>query len=329
MEMMRLKRSSGKWTAFALAGVLSLGTCFTASANETATDSVVRNRVVKNGEAADTMRVVIPTDAAGIFDFILDPQELISQTNASAYEGKTFEEGATLFFRRTDGEVEEDYSSTSDAVTITNHGPVPIEAVVTASISVVARDEFAMTDDREFIDDMRPSVYLALTDGESELPILLEEETELSVMIPPEGGEEENAYSFRLTGACNRQGDWSRMRDITFEVSVTWVMEPVEKNSEEEDLLIQQEDDIMSTVLPVTPVTPSVVSDSNASSDADLEGVVTPSVATSSDVPKDIEIEKEEKPKGETVQGEGQKTETQQEPKAPAEEENKLPIVEN
>ena len=70
----------------------------------------------------------------GIFDFILDPQELIYKTNASAYDGQTFEEGATLFFKRSDGEVLENYSSTSDAVTITNMGSTPIDVSITAGI---------------------------------------------------------------------------------------------------------------------------------------------------------------------------------------------------
>lgn len=49
----------------------------------------------------------------------MDPQRLIDKTDGAAYDGKTFEKGSTLFFKRMDSEVDEDYSSTSDAIMIT------------------------------------------------------------------------------------------------------------------------------------------------------------------------------------------------------------------
>lgn len=190
-------------------------------------------------ENDDKIRVILPTDAVGIFDFILDPQELISKTNASAYDGKLFEEGATLFFKRSEGESLVDYSSTSDAVTIVNRSLVPVNVVITAGITVQAGDEFAMTDDKGFADDTRPSLYLALTDGETEVPIMGEgeEAASLTITIPPASEEEEGSdeCAFRLTGAANKEGDWSRLGNISFEVDVTWTAAAEQQEAPEEE----------------------------------------------------------------------------------------------
>lgn len=232
----------------------------------------------------DKIQVVLPTDAVGIFDFILDPQELIYQTDASAYEGQTFEEGATVFFKRSDGESLEDYNSTSDAVTISNTGSAPIDVVITAGIKAQANDEFAMTDDREFAEDTRPSLYLALTDGETEIPIMGEEEeaAKLEITIPPALEEEpgENEYSFRLTGAANKEGDWSRIKDTPFEVTVTWEIVPQEEDpaAEEESLEEEPASETEPVTVPGEEIirkTVPVVTDSNVPDDVKSEIVPT------------------------------------------------------
>ena len=237
----KMKQNFRKLTALALSTVMTISFSLTTYASESETTQTSDADMIENN---DRVRVILPTDAVEIFDFLLDPQELIYKTNASAYEGKLFEEGATLFFKRTEGESLVDYSSTSDAVTITNKGLTPVDVVITAGITVQARDEFAMTDDREFTEDTRPSLYLALTDGETEVPIMGEGEdaASLIITIPPASEEEEeesNACSFRLTGAANKEGDWSRMGDISFEVSVTWMAA-----AEEEELLEEEETEL-------------------------------------------------------------------------------------
>lgn len=264
-----MKRNLKKMAAFVLATVMTIGSSLTTYAGEP--DSV-QTSDSEAAETGDKVRVILPTDAVGIFDFILDPQELIYKTNASAYEGKLFEEGATLFFKRTEGEALVDYSSTSDAVTITNKGEAPIDVVITAGITVVAKDEFAMSDDREFTDDTRPGIYLALTDGETEVPIMGEgeEAASLTITIPPASEEEgANECSFRLTGAANKHGDWSGMGDISFEVAVTWMVvaeeetEPETENVDKPQGQEMEQPDSDSKEEIVRKIVP-VVSDSNA-----------------------------------------------------------------
>lgn len=243
----KVKGNFGKMTALVLSAVMAMGSSLITYASEPETAQTSDADMINND---DTVHVILPTDAVEIFDFILDPQELINKTNASVsvYGGKSFEEGATLFFKRSEDESIADYSSTSDAVTITNKGTTPIDVVITAGITVTAKDEFAMTDDREFTEDTRPSLYLALTDGETEVPIMGEEEkaASLTITIPPASEEEENnEYSFRLTGAANKEGDWSGMEDASFEVAVTWtaVAQEEEVTPEDEEEMISESEE--------------------------------------------------------------------------------------
>lgn len=165
--------------------------------------------------------VVLPVDTSHVFDFIMDPEGLIEKTKAAAYGGLQFEEGATLFFRRNDGE-EEAYSSRSDSLTILNRGEDAVKVVVTASISSDTARDLIMTDDREFTDNTGPGLYLALADGERVSPMGVGEEAYFEVIV-------EDSYSFWLTGAVSRTGDWSEWADTAPVVTVTWKILPLEE----------------------------------------------------------------------------------------------------
>ena len=172
----------------------------------------------------DIFQVIFPSDTDHVFDFIMDPQKLISQTDAAAYGGSVFEEEATLFFRRRDGEVPEDYSSSSDALVITNAGTAEVDLTVTASISM---EGITLTDDREFTDDPNASLYLALTDGKDTVPIG-EEGAAIHTALKGE-------YRFWLTGAVNENGDWSAVEGAVPKVTVTWNVASHEEEKPEED----------------------------------------------------------------------------------------------
>ncbi|MEH2956636.1 hypothetical protein [Candidatus Merdisoma sp. JLR.KK006] len=303
MEMMKMGGNFKKLITFALSAVMAIGLSVTTYASEPESMQIAGD---------DKIQVVLPTDAIGIFDFILDPQELINKTNASAYDGQIFEEGATLFFKRSDSEALVDYSSTSDAVTITNNGSVPIDVVITAGITVLAKDGFAMTDDREFTDDTRASLYLALIDGETEVPIMgaKEEAASLTITIPPSSEEEDNEYSFRLTGAANKEGDWSRMKDISFEVAVTWIVVPQEEIIPEEEMIpesgemglpdmqgaenIPVEDPGEKIVRKILPV----VTDSNAAPDKEESNSLPMDITSDSPTEKNESAVEEKQPVG-------------------------------
>lgn len=151
-----------------------------------------------------------------------------------------FEEDATLFFRRMDGKVAEDYSSSSDALVITNVGTEDVDIVLTASISWDSAEGIQMADDPGFPEDMDASLYLALTDGEQTEAIVGEEGASIHTTL--KGVSEENGmhqeYRFWLTGAVNENGDWSQAEGAVPKVTVTWdVTSCKAEGTKAEDLL--------------------------------------------------------------------------------------------
>lgn len=314
---MMKKKNSKRFTAIILAAALAVSSSMTIYANETDANETLEagTEQVSDVETSDEMseaemsqtpeeteaeeddakegvvQVVLPTSAVGIFDFILDPQELINQTHGAAYGGKKFEEGATLFFERTSRQVEEDYTSDSDAIAIANRGTTPVDVVVNANVSVSMADGLAMTDDREFTDDTRASLYLALTDGETIVPITFEEGATIQTVVPAAvaDGESEHVYSFWLTGACNRKGDWYALKDMEIEVTVTWEVVPREEEilPEEPDEEETSDSDTLPASAPASSNIEATPSEATAS-DVDKNVAATPSEATASDAKKDV-----------------------------------------
>lgn len=324
------EKNSKRFTAVLLAAALAVSSSVTAYANEalaekgrasaseisgempeaegSQTQEEAEGNQIQEGTEAEgdsakegVVQVVLPTSAVGIFDFILDPQRLISQTDGAAYGGKKFEEGATLFFERTSKEVEEDYTSDSDAIAIANRGTAPVDVAVKATVSVSMADGLAMTDDREFTDDTRASLYLALTDGETVVPITFEEGATIQTVVPADAmdGKGENVYSFWLTGACNEKGDWYALKDMEIGVTVDWMIIPREENLPEglEEALPASEPSGSDTAATPSEATPSDAADKGVaatsseatpSDAADKDVIAVPSEAASRDGKKDV-----------------------------------------
>lgn len=193
-------------------------------------------QVMPDTENENVFQVLFPANTEDVFDFIMDPQELSAQTHAAAYGNLSFEEGATLFFRRRE-EAGVDYSSSSDSLLITNLGIADVELVVTASISPDSLGAIVMTEDGTFADDQEASLYLALTDGEQMIPIDPETGAVLHAVLPGSGGKDGTAgqggtgreYRFWLVGAVNRNGDWAGIGAASPKVTVTWSASALEK----------------------------------------------------------------------------------------------------
>lgn len=228
-----------KYLAIGLAMVLTLSTSVMAFAESTGSMSGTGN--LEGTVDKDVYSVVLPTADDADLDFILDPEQLIKNTNAAKYEDKTFEEGATLFFASTVSD--NDYSSTSDALTVVNKSTFDIDVALSAEVT--GADGITLTDDKTFADDTSASVYLALIDGTNEAAITADGATiKTQVAAAPEGAyqytwTQEDGYkyelvsgndidiefadySFQLTGASNSNGDWSDLADAAPEVTVTW-----------------------------------------------------------------------------------------------------------
>ncbi len=208
----------------------------------------------------DICQVVMPTNTEGIFDFILDPQGLINETDGAMYKGKNFEKDCTVFFRRLDGKVKEDYSRKSDFVTITNKSTMPVEVSLEVKVDPASLAGIEMTEDSAFKKDKSASLYLAVADGEKEVPVGKDGVTiHKTIEAAPDGaygyeynsdtekyeyGLKENIeenifdnYSFQLIGAANEKGDWSALTKAVPEIVVTWKVLPKENTALRKDAI--------------------------------------------------------------------------------------------
>lgn len=179
------------------------------------------------------------------FDFILDPQGLLYETNAMLYGGGAVEKDATLLFHNSTGSY--NFSRWSDCLTVTNRSTVPVTVTISANISNL--DEIGISETDNFSGNKTPSIYLAVVDDKGNIqPLFANEETILKWVIQaaPQNtytiNEEtqtyENivsgnydsiqfdTYSFALTGACNPYVDW---KDVSCRpiVTIVWHIDPI------------------------------------------------------------------------------------------------------
>lgn len=245
-----MKLNFKKFTAGALAATLVLSSSVVAFAADSAEGNTSGTGELEGTVLTDVFNVVLPTvaDDDTTFNYILDPEGLIAKTNADRYAGKTFEEGATLYFANSAADAANNYSSKSDALTVVNKSTTDVDVTLSATVSGV--DGIVLTGDSTFADDTSTSLYLALMDGTNTAAIDAANGASISAVIgaAPDGAYEYSwndteqkyeyelvtgsaldaitfeDYSFQLTGACNSKGNWSGLQDAAPVVSVTWTV---------------------------------------------------------------------------------------------------------
>lgn len=196
----------------------------------------------------EIISVVLPTVGdVSPFDFFIDPQGLIYETDAAKYGGGSVEEGAHLLFHNYSGDGY-DFSRYSDELIVTNKSTVPVMVRITARITDLG--DIALDQDGDFDGDENPAIYLAVMDDEgNEKPLLEEGEVviEIEMQKAPsdaytyhynaendtyeyagadDGDIEFDTYSFGLHGECNADADWQGI-SVSPKVTVTWEVEPV------------------------------------------------------------------------------------------------------
>ena len=197
---------------------------------------------------------VIGESETSVFDFILDPQGLLYETDAVRYGGGRVEEGATLLFHNEDGEY--DFSKHSDWLTVTNRSTVPVRVTVSAQLTDFG--EIGSVESDDFGESTEPEVYLAIEDDRGNiLPLSVDEPVTLNLEMAsaPENTyvfrlDEENhtyqyemgtdpsmvdfdTYSFGLIGACNTNAEWQNI-SVHPMITVTWYVEPIMPEEQEE-----------------------------------------------------------------------------------------------
>lgn len=197
---------------------------------------------------------IINESETSVFDFILDPQELLYRTDAARYGGGRVEEGATLLFYNKEGEY--DFSKHSDWLTVTNRSTVPVQVTVTAQLVDLGDIKLAECDD--FEENTEPAVYIAIEDDKGNIQPLSangQAVIHLEMAAAPENTyvfrlDEENhtyhygmsmdpdkvdfdTYSFGLIGVCNSNAEWQNL-SVHPTLTVTWCVEPLTPEEQEE-----------------------------------------------------------------------------------------------
>lgn len=244
-----MKWNVRKLTAFAL--VMAIASPISVSAGMDEGNEIGTGKV-EGIVDKDVYQVVLPTVSSHTFDFIIDPEELINQTGGAGYKGKTFEADATLFFRRTDNGAREDYSNTSNPITIINKGSTPIDVSLEVRMLPSSLGGIRMTKDRDFKGDTSTSLYLAVVDGNNVMPVgtdgvSIDTTLEAAPKDAFEYGYDKErgkytytlkknldnnifaARSFQITGAANENGSWSEFTKVSPKMTVSWkIMEKKE-----------------------------------------------------------------------------------------------------
>ena len=182
----------------------------------------------------DVFDVIFPVAAEGTFDYILDPQGLIVDTNNEKYAGMTFEANQTLYFlRASTSNAANNYMHNSDEMKVVNKSTQAVDVAVTAKVAAV--DGIVMATDSNALAsvDDQPLLYLAVsgqatgdasaeetaitTDGVAFTKSIAADENAYEVKWNPTKQQYEMAltaaasadgyagfksYTFQLTGAC-------------------------------------------------------------------------------------------------------------------------------
>ena len=210
----------------------------------------------------EIISVILPTEGTeSPFDFYIDPQGLIFETDAAKYGGGTVEEGANILFHNHKSD-DYDFSSKSDPFKITNQSTVPVAVTITARIDDLG--SIMMADDRDFPEN-QAVIYLAIfDDAGNEVTLSADEDVSVTVnmraasigaytyvydedaeeyrygyLVNP-GDDYFDTYSFGLVGVCNESDAWAEISESP-KVTVTWNVEPMSSDDEDDPEKEEQE----------------------------------------------------------------------------------------
>ncbi|MCH5259078.1 MAG: hypothetical protein J1F18_04955 [Lachnospiraceae bacterium] len=197
-------------------------------------------------EETSVFSASVPTNAANVFNFFVDPNGLLEKTEYKRLAGKTaddFETGSTLFFTRTPSDTVKEFGKDSEKVTAKNMSSYDVNIEVSASITGI--DGITMADSDTIGADVEdPTLYLAIVSGSKTVAVKADEGGLLSgeiagtpgnfeIQYNTEKGKYEYAqkatdqlsdwaeYDFYLTGACG--GNWTdEQAEATPTVELTW-----------------------------------------------------------------------------------------------------------
>ncbi len=197
------------------------------------------------------VNVTLPTVSADNYNFIIDPEDLIAQTDGARYEDAQFvSENSTGVYFPTSVSDNGDTIYTNESVSgnVTNKSSVSVNVTMAIELTDL-NDSITMVSKNGVSEGTDANLWLAVTDGTNEEEVA-ETSAELTAMVPgtdgnymvswnaakseyqyvidPDAEGEWETVNLYLTGACNKNGDWSAdaLKDAST-VEVTWSYEEV------------------------------------------------------------------------------------------------------
>ncbi|MCH5261308.1 MAG: hypothetical protein J1F42_00180 [Lachnospiraceae bacterium] len=233
-----------KITAVTMAATMLLGSSLTVSAAGPTGGDTGSGSYEGYVDETSVFSASIPTNAANVFNFFVDPNGLLEETGYARLTGKSaadFEAGATLFFTRTGAEKE--FGKDSDKVTAKNMSSYDVNIEVSATVTGI--DGITMAEsDTIAPEEQNPTLYLAIVHDSDTEAVSAEEggllsgtiagtPTNFEIQYNTEKGKYEYAqkaadqlsdwatYDFYLTGACG--GVWTdEQAEATPEIALIW-----------------------------------------------------------------------------------------------------------
>lgn len=218
--------------------------------------------------------VTLPTVGANTYDFILDPQDLISQTSNAAYAGATFSGTTGMYFQTSTST----YSEKSAAQTVVNKSAVDIDLTMNVKVDLDSVAGISI-EEAASLTSTTPSINLALVgtlnggteddpvyvgaDGELSKTVKLDNDAadysaayETSKYVYKNSGSShaDSQYEFYLTGAANKGAkvDWTDVKDKTPSITVTW---SYAKHVEGPQVVVTKDDDAKTMTVSITSLT--------------------------------------------------------------------------
>lgn len=256
-----------KVLAAILAGTMVLGSGVVANAAEGAKGEAKGTGDLDYAKEQDIFNVVLPTSAGTQFNYILNPTDVIGETDHAKYASASFVDGKTMYFRNqpASGSDIATYSDTSDPITAYSKSTMDVQIKVKASVATPSGIEVAPAAHNAVAGSAAsatatPSIYLGLVASGSNTTAItiagIEDTATLSdandyyevvyatdsktykkqLNATGSNAKEEDGFdgifdshSFMLTGTCNPDGKWADvdMKDLP-EVTLVWTIDKPE-----------------------------------------------------------------------------------------------------
>lgn len=247
-------KKTKKILALALAAAMTLAPTAICSA-DAVTSSPATGGSVSDGNfegwiEKEVFSVTLPTQSDNAFDFIVDPQNLISDSNnaASANHANVTTEGAVgVYFKQGSG-----YAASSDALTVENQSSMDVNVSVDAKLTITSGDSVNLVTAGAVTSDIATSssaldLSISVNQVTTNAVEYISNETNTASLTTTmaaidadnfeitynggykyamkQGTTDKTVAKFYLTGSCNTAADWSTVKDMSTKLELVWTVE--------------------------------------------------------------------------------------------------------